>query len=38
MERFEGQFVFEDSLKCQVQNFYDVVRIFAYYLTKNDNR
>lgn len=38
MNRLEAQFVFEDCLKTQIQNYYDIVRIFSHYLTKNDNR
>lgn len=30
--------MFEDFIKSQVQNYYDIVRILAFYLTKNDNR
>lgn len=38
IERLEAQFVFEDFLKIQAQNYFDLVRILAFYLTKNNNR
>jgi hypothetical protein len=38
MERIELHFPFEEFLKVPMQNYYDFVRIIAFYLVKSDSK